>query len=162
MEEKRQTVGSIAANLMKKEPESTDPIELERAMQEDYIDNLIQCVNDGKKLYAHDFFVVVLTKRERLMSNVFRNYFLHRKTCPTPNYDQTLFKYNSADDSIEYVWTIPSQDTCHHLKDNALYVHPDERNLLQFVLSFADGSLFKLAKQLNGEKELTSPVLEGV
>ena len=32
-----------------------------------------------------------------------------------------------------------------------MLVMPEERQLLQFVLDFADGSLFQLAKKLNGE-----------
>jgi hypothetical protein len=160
--EEGKTVGTISSELMVKEPESTDPIELERSMQEKYMDNLVQCVEDARKIHFGNFYVVVLTKRERLMPNVFRNYFLPRLTCPTPDYDQAVFYFDVSAESITYLWSIPSQDTCHYLKDNALYVAPEEKQLLQFVLDFADGTLFKKAKILNGEKELATPLLEGV
>lgn len=158
---KRDTVGKLSSELLAKEPESNDPIELEREMQKDYLDNLMSCVQEGSKIYYTDFYVVVLTKRERLMSNVLRNYFLHRISCPTPDYDQAVFKVDRSSQTVIYLWSIPSQDACHHLKDNALYVHPQEKQLLQFVLDFADGTLFKVAKKLNGE-ELETPLLQGV
>ena len=148
---KKETVGKIASELLQKKPESQDPIELEREMQKDYLDNLIQCIDEHKKDFAGDFYVVVITKNEKLMPNVFRSYFFPRNTCPTPDYDQTLYKYKAAFEQLEYIWTIPSKDTCLHLKDNALQVHESERELLKFVLDFADGSLYKLCRKLNNE-----------
>lgn len=148
---KRPTVGKISGDLAKKSPDSRDPIELEREMQKEYLIQLYEAIDAHKKISKNDCFVVVLTKRERLMDNVFRNYFFSRKTCPTPDYDQTVFKYHAHEDGIEYLWTIPSKDTCIHLKNNALLVAPQERHLLDFILKFADGTLYRMCKRLNGE-----------
>jgi hypothetical protein len=120
-------------------------------MQEDYLNNLIECVNENKKHYPSSFFVVVLTKNERLMPNVFRNYFYARFSCPTPDYDQSVFRYNKQEERIEYLWTIPSRDASLHLKTHALEVVSEEKELLKFVLEFADGTLFKKAQQYNKE-----------
>ena len=149
----KQTVGEQVVPLLEKEPESRDPIELQREMQKDYHNNLIQCVNDFKKIHRGDFFVVVLTKNEKLLPNVFRNYFVPRLTCPTPNYDQTVFHYKHDFEIVEYIWTIPSQDACIYLRNNALLVAPEERQLLGFVLDFANGSLYELCKKLNKEQK---------
>lgn len=149
----KQTVGAQVEPLLQKEPDSRDPIELQREMQKDYHDNLIQCINDFKKNNRGDFFVVVLTKNEKLMPNVFRNYFFARRTCPTPNYDQSVFLYRSDLEMAEYIWTIPSQDACMHLRYNAHLVAPEERQLLGFVLDFADGTLYELCKKLNKEQK---------
>lgn len=155
---KKETVGKIARDLMEKKPESRDPIEIQKAMQEEYLKELINCVEAHKNVFPSDFFIVVITKNEKLMPNVFRNYFYARQSCPTPDYDQSVFVYKRADDAIEYIWTIPSKDACHHLKDNALLVVPEERPLLKFVLEFADGTLYKLCKKLNNEEE-QSPLI---
>lgn len=152
----RDTVGKVASELMAKAPESSDPIEIERSMQGEYIDELIKCINDNKNIMNGNFFIVVLTKNEKLMPNVFRNYFYARHTCPTPNYDQSVYMYDAKDEVLSYLWTLPGRDVAHHLKDNALKVHPDERQLLDFVLQFADGSLFRRAKKLNGEEDTSS------
>lgn len=155
----RETVGKISSELMQKAPDTHDPIALERAMQEDYMKELLHCIDLGYSQYHGSFFVVVITKNERLMPNVFRNYFTSRASCPTPDYDQTVFRYNREAERIEYIWTIPSKDACYHLKDNALIVAPEERELLRYVLEFADGTLFRVAKKWNSEQDDT-PLLK--
>ena len=154
MIEKRETVGKIASELMQKEPESRDPIEIERVLQKDLWSIICDTVADGKKLYPGQFFVQVITKNEPLMPNVFRNQVMHLHACPTPNYDQSVFRYDPQKDAIEYIWTIPCRETCFHLKMHALEVVPEERDLLNFVLDFADGTLYRLARKLNNEPEI--------
>lgn len=148
----RETVGKLATDLIKQEPATRDPIELQREIYKDYEKNLYESVNRGKKQYTTDFFVLVLTKKERLLQNVLRNYFFPRGTCPTPEYDQTVYKYYRGDDRLEFLWVIPSKDTCQLFRENALEIADAERELLDFILRFYDGSLLAYAKQLNNEK----------
>lgn len=154
----KQTLGSIVADLSTKAPDSTDPIEIQREMQRDYMRNLQEAVDRGYQKYPGDFFIHVELKAEKLLANTFRHYFIDRVTCPTPNYDQSVFRYNRADGKIEYIWTIPDRETCAHLKMHALEVVPEERELLSFVLKFDDGTLFRMCKKFNGEK-LETPEL---
>lgn len=149
----KNTVGKQALELMEKEPEITTVIDQQRAMQEEYLDELADCVLEFRKKCAHDFFVVVLTKSEKLMPNVFRNYFVPRLSCPTPNYDQAVFRYRYEDEEIEFIWAIPCREACFYLRENAAHIPPDERDLLQFVIAFADGTLYQLCKHLNEESE---------
>lgn len=154
----KDTVGKVSRELLLKSPETRDPIELEKAMQKDYLKYLVECVETHKKIFQGDFFVEVTTKNEKLLPNVFRNYFAGRKSCPTPNYDQSVYKYNNADDRIEYIWTVPNKETCYYLINNRNNVVESERELLNFVMEFALGELFSLSKKLNGE-QADSPLL---
>jgi hypothetical protein len=156
---KRKTVGKLSTDLLQKAPDTRDPIELERSMHKDYIDNIYACCNRGKKDIIGDFFIVVETKKERLLENVIRNYFFPRISCPTPNYDQTVYRYTLQNDHIDFLWTIPSKDTCELFRNNILEIAPEEKQLLQFVMDFYDGTLLKLAKKLNNEKS-DSPLLD--
>jgi hypothetical protein len=149
--EERETVGKLSSELLQKEPDSLDPIEIQRELHKDYEDNISFCVNRHKREIIGDFYVVVITKKERLMENVLRNYFTARASCPTPDYDQTVYRYNKSDDFLEFMWTIPDKGTCHLLRDNAINVAPEERDLRDFVIEFLDGSLLKLSKKLNRE-----------
>lgn len=151
--QKREKLGKIALDLMQKAPETRDPIELERAMQSEYMKNLFECIDDGVRRHEGPFFVVVITKNERLMPNVFRNYFFSRTTCPTPDYDQTVFRYNTSEGSIEYIWTIPTRDACIHLLENAVHVIKEEQQLLKYVLDFTDGTLYRVCKKWNKEED---------
>ncbi len=157
--DKKRTVGDYAQELQQKTPDSRDPIELQREMQKDFEANIFQAVLDGKRKYFTNFFVIVITKKERLMHNVLRNYFTTRTSCPTPDYDQAVYFYNRTDDSIEFLWVLPSKDTCELLRDHALEVVPAERELRDFVLSFYDDTLLHKAKQYNNEQK-RSPLLE--
>jgi hypothetical protein len=153
MKQIRDTVGKISSELLAKTPDTQSPIELEHAMQKDYLKELLACCASGKKVVAGDFFLVVLTKKEPLMPNVLRNYFFYRKSCPTPDYDQAVYHYKSKDEEIVLLWVIPSKDACLYLKDHALEVAPEEKELLRYVLKFSDGTLWEVSKKLNKEQK---------
>jgi len=150
--QERPTVGKVSRDLLLSGKESADVIEIGRDMQKDYMSELFVCIDEMRNRSKDNFFVVVITKRERLMPNVFRNFYLARTTCPTPDYDQSVFKYHQKDDSVEYIWTIPDKESCFVLKQNALQVVEKEQELLKFVLEFSDGTLMKKCQKLNGEK----------
>jgi hypothetical protein len=147
----KKTVGQISLDLQQKAPEERSVVELERAMHSDYEQKLLETLEEGKKTLTGDFFVIVLTKKERLLNNVLRNYFFFRNSCPTPDYDQAVYQYLKADDKIKFLWVIPSKDTCMLLLENRQQIAPSEYELLSFVLKFADGTLGALMKKLNGE-----------
>lgn len=141
---------------MQKAPETNSPIEQMRESLTDYEKNVWQCVEEGIKKHPGDFYVVVITKNERLMQNVFRLYYFNRISCPTPDYDQTVYRYKRNSAELIFMWVIPSRDASIHLMQNASYVTPEEQGLLKYVDAFNSGALFKLSKELNGEKQESS------
>ena len=149
----RKTIGSLSQELLQQPFDTRDPIELQREMQQEYIDNLIECVQKNRDHFKGDFFVVVITKKEPLMQNVLRNYFFARKSCPTPDYDQALYRYNASGEEIEYVWCIPDRETCFVFLENKDKVIFEETQLLQTIIDFDNGVLYKLAKKFNNESE---------
>lgn len=155
---KKETVGKIATDLAAQDIHPQSAIELEREIHKEYEENIQLCIERGKKEFNRDFYVIVITKRERLLPNVLRHYYFPRGTCPTPEYDQTVYKYHWAHDVHEFLWVIPDKITCQLFRDNALHIKESERDLLKFVLDFYDDTLMKLSKKLNGE-ELETPLL---
>lgn len=149
--EKKITVGQAAIELQQQSPVTRDPIEQQREMLKGYEEQFYLCIENGKKLYLGSFYVEVSTKKEQLFNNVLRNYFIPRSSCPTPNYDQTVYYYNRNDESIEFLWVIPCREACYTLKEYALEVAPEERQLRDYVLQFADGTLYNLMKKRNNE-----------
>ncbi len=149
---KKKTVGRLALELAQNAHDNTHTAhdQMEESLS-DWDKNIFECIDKAKKDYVGDFYLVVITKKEKLLTNVLRNYFMTRVSCPTPDYDQAVYRYNKKDESLDFLWVIPSKDACLMLRDNAIMVMPEERQLLQFVLDFADGSLFQMAKKLNGE-----------
>jgi hypothetical protein len=149
---KKKTIGQIQVENLQKQPDNIKVQDQSDAMLSDYMKNLFEAVDRGYFKYQDSFYIHVETKKEKLLETTLRNYFIDRKTCPTPNYDQSVYRYNKHAGQIEYLWTIPDRDTCFHLRDNALQIHPSERQLLNFVLQFDDGTLLKMCKKFNGEK----------
>ena len=148
---KKKTVGAAATELAAKADNKHTVIDQMRENLTDYEKEVLACAERGLATYKHDFFVVILTKKERLLENVFRNYFLHRKSCPTPEYDQTVFRVTYNPQDIELIWTIPDKETCFVYLRDAVLVHPEEKELLNYVIGFNDGTLDQLARKLNKE-----------
>jgi len=159
MKKKRETVGKISSELMQKSHENTHtPIEKIKEQLKDFEKNIDECIARGKKDFINDFYIVVVTKKERLLQNVLRNFFYPRQTCPTPEWDQTVYKYNRKNGCVEFLWVVPAKDICDLLIANALDLPPEQRDLLEFVMDYNDGTLLMLAKKLNGEAD-DSPLL---
>jgi hypothetical protein len=154
----RQTVGKVSSDLLIKQVD--DKHSAHEQMQEqltDFEKEFFTCVQTHQKIFPIDFYIVVITKRERLMPNVFRNYFTARLSCPTPDYDQSVYHFKPPD-RIHYLWTIPDKHSCEFFRAYPFDVPSEERDLLENVLDFYNGELLRKAKKLNGE-ELASPLL---
>lgn len=145
------TVGQAAIDLMQKEHEQLCPIEYEQEIHKTYENEMYSCIERGRKKYNEDFFVVVLKKRERLLDPVYRAYFVPRKSCPTPTYDQIVYKHHFKNNITEFIWVIPDLETATVFKRSVLDIVPEEHELLKFVLDFYDGTLDALARTLNNE-----------
>jgi hypothetical protein len=173
----KDTVGKIALDLQNSGSGFINPQEIQQATAQEYLDNLMWCVEhalkkidcstlDGHDIckdrlaFEGDFYIACLIKKEKLLQNVLRNYFIPTQSCPTPHFDQTVYKYDSKKEHIEYLWTVPDQETCLILAENKNIVVPEEQQLLKYVLDYFDGTLLKLAKKLNGETQFAGSLLD--
>lgn len=151
---RRETVGKVSRDLIIEAPKlDHSPHEQMSESLTEYEDNVHDAVEAGKKIYNNDFYVVVLTKKERIMKNVLRNYFMSRETCPTPDWDQAVYHYHKETEALEFLWVLPSKDVCKMLRLNSLTIDKSERKLLDYVMALDDGSLLRVAKRLNGEMD---------
>ena len=174
----KKTIGQIAAELRDSDSGLVNPQEIQRAQEQEYIQNLEWCAKHARKevdcsnipnhkecnkrsAITGSFFIASLLKREKLLENVIRNYFVATKTCPTPCHDQTIFRYNDETGNIEYIWTVPDEQTALTLKENADIVHPSEHQSLDMVLKYYRGDLMRLCKKFNGETMKSGGLLEG-
>jgi hypothetical protein len=148
----KKTIGEISSALINKSDDRHTVVDQMRENLTDYDRDLMICAERGKKEYTGDFYIVVITKQEKIMRNVIRNYFLVRHSCPTPDNDQIVYRYEKGNSEIKFLWAIPNRHTVGYLIHNALLLPPEEKQLLDFVLKFKDGSLLRLSKQLNNEQ----------
>ena len=125
--------------------------ELSKEMNKGYMDTLKDTAIDGKKKYTDTFYVVVLTKRERLISKVLRNFFYARQSCPTPSYEQAVYKFNSKDEVLTFLWMIPSKQLCKDMFKQRHDLNMVNDPLLPFVIDYVTGRLYVKAIELNEE-----------
>lgn len=144
---------------MEKPLETRDPIELARANEKGYMQELWETVANGKKLFPQqDFFINVLLKQEILLRIVYRSIFAVAVDCPTPTFDQTVYKYSRKDDQLLLIWSLPNEEACVTYYNDAIYVVPEERNVLNDIIDFYNGTLMHKALQLNKETDDTPKI----
>ena len=139
------TVGQQAKALVEKPNLDTKQslMDTSKEMQKNYIPEIEKCIKNHK-MWTDPFYVVVINKRERLMMNAIRQYFLARQTLPTPDYDQTVFKYSPSSGSLEFLWTLPDKHTIDFLLATQDEMPKEEQQLQQFCLLFKMGTLDKV------------------
>lgn len=151
------SVGSVALELQQS-TEQINSIDLQREIHKGHTSDdsfesqILEAYNRGRKEFIGTFFIVVVFKKERLLHNVVRQYFFPRKSCPTPQFDQIVYKYNSEDDALEFIWVIPDKATCHALTTYESVITPEHAPLVKFSKDFLGGKLDRLCANLNNEK----------
>ncbi len=161
MSNQRQTVGALALELSQKEKELYVPSELQEEIHKGDagINGLMDCVEINRKIYQGDFYIVCITKRERLLPNTIRTQYLARFTCPTPSWDEAVYRFRAGDGSVEFLWVIPDKLTCEWMLEFPDQVPDDHLQLRDYVLQMYNGTLLERAKRINGESA-DSPLLE--
>lgn len=148
----KQTVGALAVDLLSRHREPVAVIDQMRESLTEFEWNVWECVRRSKNMFPGDFYVNVATKKERLLENVIRNFFFPTIDCPTPTWDQTVYKYKRKSDELKLAWTIPCKQACEYVMLNYNTLPREEAQLISYVFAFHDGTLEKIAKELNGEK----------
>jgi len=146
------TVGETALDLQVKD-DKINAIELQREVhkgsnsERSFEEEIWEAVDRGKKDPSMEgtFYIVVLFKKERHLQNILRQYFFYRQSCPSPDFDQTVYKYYPKGDEIEYLWTIPNNAACVFLPANRFDLPSEQLPLLEMVEAFRRGDLDKLA-----------------
>jgi len=155
-QKKKETVGKIAMDLQKKTGENRDVIAQRNAMLSDWDKHFNKAFERGKKQFGGDFYVFVITKRERLLTNVVRHYWAVGEVCPTPMYDQSVYHCRRKEKEIDLLWTVPCKDAVDRMTARPDLEPLDRVDLLRCALAFSDGSLLRKCMLLNGEiKEST-------
>lgn len=151
------TVGLYSYELSQKKDDKINPIDLQREIHkgnesDDSYENQVRiAIMRGCQRYEGDFFVVVLFKKERLLQNVVRQYFIDRKSCPLPQYDQVVYRFDRNKGDISFIWVIPDKSSCSALLLNRHLVPLEEMHLLKYIDDFNSGDLDLLSTRINNE-----------
>lgn len=99
------------------------------------------------------FYIMMVQTNSRDELKTPENKFFVRRSCPSPGYNQHVYKYHHVSGSLEYLWCIPRKNNYYHIWNNRLkYLYnPATKRLATFVISMESGELLKWVKKENGE-----------
>jgi hypothetical protein len=95
----------------------------------------------------------MLTKVERI-GNAVRTFVLARHSCPTPTYQQAVWKFNHESGTLEFMWSIPDKILYYYLLHNKTKLLADKQyaDTVKFVILMESGELLDWVKRENNEK----------
>lgn len=96
----------------------------------------------------------MLTKVERL-GGVPHNMIFARRSCPTPVYRQSVWKFKNILDQLEFLWCIPDSILYNHIlrKKESYLADKECAELAKFVILMESGELLEWVKRENNEKK---------
>jgi len=138
----KKTVGAQANELLKSGDNKQGVIDTQREMHKKFISEIEKTI-EGHKSWDFPFYIVVINKKERLIKNSIRNYFFARRSLPTPDYDQTVFKYDPSTGDLRFLWVLPDHETVQYMVLFPNDIPKEERQLSYFCHLFVNGKLEK-------------------
>jgi len=145
----RPTVGAISEVASEQNPPSSDVREVQRGLPSNNMSEVWTAVENVIDKFPHDNLFVIHSRVIDKVAKVIRNRYGGHWICPKPNFDNAVYKYNRQHDDLTLLWVLPSIATANYLIANAVHLDKVDRELLQFILDFKDGTLDQLAIKLN-------------
>ncbi len=139
---KKVTVGEeVLKRLLAPDP-SQGIIDTQREADKEYFVEIDKCVATHKSW--HDpWYIVIHHKKEHLLENVIRRYFIARQSMPTPQWDQTVWRYEPNTTDLIFLWVLPDENTAKWMAANPADIHPEQHHLLSYVLECLDKTLYR-------------------
>jgi len=133
-----------------------DIIEYRRQMEPDIMARVHETAKKARTedgYIGKDFYVVLITTVDRVLRQP-RIILLARKSCPTPVYKQSVWKYKMVSDTLEFIWSIPDAILYYHILRNQQQFLNDKEtaDIAKFVILMENEELLDWVKKENGEK----------
>ena len=144
---KRKTVGEEAVKRLENVDTKQGIVDTQREADKEYMDEIKKCI-EANKSWDDPFYIVVLQKKERLLENVVRRYFFARESLPSPDWDQTVWRYKPKTGDLRFVWVLPDKNTAMWMAGMPHTVPKEQTELLGFVLDFLDKKLYRFYHNL--------------
>lgn len=107
-----------------------------------------KCLTEPPK--EGDFYIISMLLHDEKLNYSIKNKFFATSACPTPMYDQSVYKFKRATQEIEYLWTVPDKLTVEIWSQDKTAMEPENLPLLDMILKFKSGELQRMSDELNG------------
>jgi hypothetical protein len=100
-----------------------------------------------------DFYIVLVPTHERTAEMKPEDFIFVRRSCPTPGYNQNVFKYHKEHGNIEFLWSIPRKSIYWDMYNNRVkYLqNPKLKSRTAFVCMMESKELEKWVAKENKE-----------
>lgn len=160
----RPTLGQHHKAQMQKTDVSFDDMEsMERAMSDPakLEETIWNTVDLYKKAHPHkDGYIHLNIIKDRAVANYVKMLWVARTSCPDPFYNETVWKYEHADDSVSLLWSLPDPQACKDLLKYQGNAQGYEKVVVDFVVNYKNGTLLELANKENGITDKTVFLLD--
>jgi hypothetical protein len=118
-----------------------------------FVHHLGQTASKEDYFLNHDFYIVLVPTNERTPEGLPKDLPLVRRSCPTPGYNQNVWKYHHKTGNVEFLWSIPRKLIYWQLYVNRFkyLTDPVMKSRTAFVVSMESGKLLEWVKKENGE-----------
>ncbi|KKN67878.1 hypothetical protein LCGC14_0456650 [marine sediment metagenome] len=134
------TVGAKAYELLSQPAEAINIIDIQREADKEFVKEMEEIIRTHKE-FATKYYIQIILKKEPLMENVIRRYFIKRHSPPDADYDTTLYSYDNEKEQLYFHWTVPDPTSCHYLLTHESSLPAEEKPLLEMVKKFSVGML---------------------
>jgi len=122
-----------------------------------YNEELWKAVEEFKPHYKNVLYLEVVPALNEGMNKLYVPQFdltiFSRSCCPTPSINHSVYRYTYEDDELEELWVLPDTITALEMRYFPIESRIDSPDMFKYYLDYKDGTLLKLAKRLNDEKE---------
>lgn len=134
-----------------------DVIEYRKAMEPKIVSTIHEVIAKSKDLDIYknkDFYICYTFINDRMLRQP-RLIVWARRSCPTPVYKTSVFKYHCNTGNLEFLWTLPDQILYYHIIKNAVHFLADKETeeLAKFCMLNESGELLEWVKKENGNKK---------
>ncbi|NGX57238.1 MAG: hypothetical protein K940chlam3_00124 [Chlamydiae bacterium] len=138
--QKKPTVGEKAYELLSQPSEPVEIGDIQREADKEFVKEMEDIIRTHTK-FASKYYIQIILKKEPLMPNAIRRYFVKRHSKPDADYDTTLYSYDNQKGQLYFHWTVPDPTSCHYLLTHESSLPDEERPLLEMVKKFSVGML---------------------
>lgn len=155
----RKTFGQISAENQAKNDINVKTIEDDiRGSREEWEREIIR-MRDAEikrtlkdpKFHNKNFYIIMHFRKHRLVNEP-GVLIVARLSCPTPVYNQAVFKYYRSAGSLEYLWSIPDAPRYYWLIKNMQNIPKDMQHEARFCFLMESGELERWVIKENGNK----------
>lgn len=128
--------------------------EINQKMCRGILEELMRFATEETKKYDGDFYIQQVTETARGTNRTVKNVSISRNTCPSPDFDQVVYKYKKKDDVLELLWVVPEKQVAYYILSglDTGDLDPDVYDLVEYVVDFATGELNKKCLEYNNIK----------